>query len=250
MMGSRDSGATPGGRRGRVLVFVVVPVLLNLVLMVLYFGPWELGSRIIAPALPRMRWDSWREFGLLESLQNLYLLTIVVCGLVVAWRSDRRWQKWLGAVVAVGSAFVLLEEIDFGLHYYEFLSGSLKPEDATRNLHNLGDNLSSFKLAMNLGAGVLFVLVPILGWRLRRRSSLVAYLSTDLWYLLAFVIMLAASALAHPLEDAGLGNDSLSGNMSEFREHNIYYLALVYFLDLFFCRVPPKGSRRSGPDPT
>jgi hypothetical protein len=226
-------------RQRRLVVFVGLPVVLNTVLMALYFGPWELGSRIVAPAVPGMRWDSWREFGLLESLQNLYLLAVVVCALVSLVRARHPWQKWLAALVAMGSAFVLLEEIDFGLHYYEFLSGTLKPEDATRNLHNLGGNLSYFKLAMNAGAGVLFVVVPLVARRWRERSPVVAYLSTDGWYLLAFAIMLAASTLAHGLDDLGLGNDSLSGNMSEFREHNIYYLALVYFVDLFLRRVPP-----------
>jgi hypothetical protein len=229
----------PRQRRFHLLAFVVAPLLLNGALIALFFGPWELGGRIVAPAVRFLEWDSWREFGLLENLQNLYLLVIVIAGVVFARRAQRPWQRWFGVIVAVGSTVVLLEEIDYGLHYYELIVGHTVLPEGSRNLHNFRDNLGYFKLAMNAGAALLFLLIPAVTYPYRERVPVVGYLRTNAWYVITFGIAILVSTVAHALDDAGLGNNSLSGNMSEFREHNVYYLAMVYFVDVFFHRVPP-----------
>ncbi len=228
-------------RRNRLrwLGFILVPLGINALLLGLYFTPWAPGQQLVAPSMPSLSSNSGREFGLLESLQNLYLLVIVGAALLFAWRWRNPWQCAFGLVVALGAGFVLLEEIDYGLHYYEYLSGRLLPHYTPRNLHNLGDNLRWFKLAMDGGMVLLFCLIPLATYRFRERSPLVGYLRTNCWYLAGVVLFLLLSRLAHLLDDIGLGNGNLHQNIGEFREHNVYYLAMLYFLDLFLRRPAP-----------
>jgi hypothetical protein len=58
-----------------------------------------------------------------------------------------------------------LEEIDYGLHYYDGLAGVSRERMGTRNLHNIGQATGGIKAVADAGMAVLFVVIPLAGRR-------------------------------------------------------------------------------------
>lgn len=220
----------------KLAVYVFVPAAICGLLMAMYFSGVEWLQRLVSPAMPGMHRGMGREFGLLENLQNVYLLAIIViCAVALkrkTWKPER--IAWV-ALLAV-TVFVLLEEIDYGLHYYEYAMGIERMDAAQiRNLHNQGDATDMMKLAVDVGTGVLFVVMPLAF--VRSQKPLVRYVTPSLWYLLTVLVMVGTSKLAHGLNDAGFGKGgTISQNISEFRELSIYYIFMVYLFDVAFLR--------------
>jgi hypothetical protein len=186
----------------KLLIFLAVPAVVNLLLIGMYYSGNTALQRIVSPDLPDREYD--REFGLLENLQNLLLLTIIAVGTAAAVRKRERWQRVLFAVIVAGATVVLLEEIDYGLHYYEYLRGVPTEEIAdVRGVHNV-ENVNDLKKAIDVGVALLFVVLPL---ALRRSNHpLVVYFRPTLWYTATLVLMVALSKLvAHPLENRGFG---------------------------------------------
>lgn len=225
--------------RTRLLVFVVVPVTTGLVLQAMYFSGVAALEQLIVPEMEGMHLNTWREFGLLESLQNLLLLGIIGVAVAGVLRVSARWQKAVFGVIAAFAAFIFLEEIDYGLHYYEYVSG-IESESAaeSRNWHNVGKRTSIMKRLVDAGAVLWFFVVPLATARVR--APKVRYFLPSRWYAVTVVCAWLLSELAHLLNDAGLNPDgNIRSNISEFREINTYYLPLVYLSELVFVRDWP-----------
>ncbi len=211
-------------------VFVLLPLGVSAGLIFGYFSGVEWLQNLVAPG-----WN--REFGLLESLQHLLLLGCVVLAALLA-RGERRGIWRIGfALVALGSLFVFLEELDYGLHYYEALAGVPEAERASvRGLHNLrtsgGSEIATLiKRASDAAMILLFVLLPFIGPRLRL-GSLGALIPRRPFALL-MIVALCISNFAHYLDDAGWPhNSSLGSAMGEFRELLVYYVAFLYLAGL------------------
>ena len=121
MPGVRNSSGTdrPFGP-ARIIIFFILPLGLGLGLLGMYFSSNLVLQRLVSPKLPPLNVDLWREFGLLESLQVLFLLAIVAISTVAVFRKKTRLERTGFLVIALVSLFVLLEETDYGLTYVAY----------------------------------------------------------------------------------------------------------------------------------
>lgn len=229
--------------RHRVWAHLLIPTLVSAVLMAFYFsGSWTL-QQIVAPTIDGLPLYSWREFGVLEMFQNLVLLAIVAYLARSVFAAGKWWLGVSFALLAAGFVFVLLEEIDYGMHFLAFFGGedaSLHPDEWSRNVHNRvtdeGVQYSSYmKTAATATLAIWFLLAPfLLG---KRRERWIRLLVPSRWAAATVVLIVLLSRLAHLLDQSGLSyiNGSpgnLEYNISEFRELNMYYLFLLYFAEL------------------
>lgn len=257
----------------KIFVYLLIPVLLTGFLMAMYFSGNIVLQRLVSPKLPPLTPDAWREFGLLENLQNLLLLSLVAVAILGAVRKAIRGEKVLWLLVAAGALFVFLEEIDYGTHFSDFLATSEEfewcapmddwtPELVSQidfvqepaNLHNQPGLNKAFKRTGDALILVLFVVVPLLALRIRKPWF--RYCAPDTYAVFAVAAMVLLSSLTHYLGDLDTeavraaqeaGNfhrelGSISKNLSEFRELNFYYLLLVYCADVVFMRRSPAAA--------
>lgn len=218
---------------------VLFPAVVSLVLAAMYFAGVQSLQNIVAPTLENMPAYSWREFGALELLQNFVLLCVFFyllrCLFLVKGLAERVYVGLFAALML----FVFLEEIDYGTHLLEVVSGqpgSLSAEGWDRNLHNRtlpsGEQVASYlKLGGNIVVMAGFVLAPLIGADSRNRTA--RLLVPSRWVIATVALTIAIARLAHVLDDAGFGIiDGVQGNLhlniSEFRELGMYYLFLVY----------------------
>lgn len=247
---TEGAGAGPGAgaRRGpeglstggKLCAYLLVPGGLSLALLGAYFyGPGWL-REIVAPSYNR-------EFGLLENLQNLFLLAICWTAARTLARAPRSLEGAVMALVLAGAVFLLLEEIDYGVHYYEYLQGlPVGAHRGFRNVHNVGNNSSLIKTASHGVLLLWFAVFPLaLG---RSRHPLVRYFVPPLWLLGTLGCVQAAGALGRALSNLQAGAHPLSHSMSEFTELITYYLGLLYVLVLSHRRLG--GGPAEGPPPS
>lgn len=181
----------------------------------------------VRPLMNLVALPGQREYGVLENLQNLFLILIAVR----AWRAARREasprMRLAARGLAVFAVFVLMEELDWGDHYYRSITGQKYIEGELFNLHNKGDVTSWTKRIVDLGVVVGFVLVPVF-FRDRLPARLRPWVP-DPHSVLTLLAGLVASRSAHWLEDNGWpNNEALRSNISEFREVFLYWLAWLY----------------------
>lgn len=220
--------------RRRLVLYVVAPALVVGGCVALYFSgvPWM-------QTLASPRWQ--RELGLVENIQNALLIGIAV----LCWRAARGERTararigWRG--VALLALFLLLEEIDYGDHFWRALRGmpGRPPDETPINLHNRGNLTTVLKRGTDLVFTLWFGLLPFLSSRLPR--SWRPWLASR-WSLLTLLTGVGLSSLAHRLDDAGVAqNGALRGNISEFREMTTYWVLALYLGELW--------RRRRGPVP-
>ena len=218
---------------------VVLPGIISLLLMAMYFSGNAYLQNIVAPSIEGVPLFSAREFGALEILQNFFLLCIVFYSVRCFYAATGAWIKLVALLLVFISAFTFLEEIDYGAHFVEYITGeygSLDQENWNRNWHNkIGpdgvQNVSYVKLATNIAMMAGFVLAPLLLSSVRNRT--IRLLVPSKWMILTVILIVLLSLLAHSLDDAGYSfiddrPGNLHKNVSEFRELNMYYLFLLY----------------------
>ncbi|MDJ0976505.1 MAG: hypothetical protein QNJ98_18750 [Planctomycetota bacterium] len=229
---SPDSGTTR-----TVLVHVALPAGVLLALVGMYFSGSHVLQEAVAPAVNR-------EFGILETLQHLLLVAFGILVARLAWRAPRGIERVLFSVATAGAIFMFLEEIDYGLHYYEALAGVDPADRATvRNLHNIrrgsGDELADIiKKAGDLLVLVWFVVLPLIAPRLK--SPLLRRLAPSRWLIATVAVAFLASRLAHAIGDTGAPtNGALDKALGEFRELGTYYAWTLYAFALHKKAPPP-----------
>lgn len=218
---------------------VVLPGVLSLLLMAMYFSGNLYLQNIVAPSMKNVPLFSSREFGALELLQNFFLLCIVFYSIRCLLAAKEVLVKLVAFSLILISVFTFLEEIDYGAHIVEYFTGeygSLAQETWNRNWHNKVNssgvqNVSYLKLAANIGILSGFVLAPLFLSSVRNR--VIRILVPSRWMIATVVLIVLLSMLAHYLEDAGYSvigesTGNLYKNVSEFRELNMYYLFLLY----------------------
>jgi hypothetical protein len=223
----------------KLLLFIVLPSCLNIALIGLYFSGYTFAQQIAAPSVHGLPFRSWREFGLVEQLQNVFLLTIVVMFVINCARDDIA-EKAMFLVGTLVILFLLLEEIDYGIHFYEYYVGHAADiANESRNWHNKNmagkTNVAYLKKIVDLTMVFWFVLMPIVSQKFN--FAWLQKLIPSLWFLAGFAISLLFASLAHYLQDLSLDvidgvKGNLAGNISEFRETTNYYLYLLYALQL------------------
>lgn len=226
-----------------VYVYIIIPAAVSILLTFLYFSGVPALQQIMAPTIPSLQSDSWREFGLLESLQNICLFLIVIFAAMGAVKKRSMYEKGFAVVIALAALFVFLEEIDYGLHYYEFITGTVQVMPGHRNWHNQGEGMSyarRLKPVVDALMICLFVVFPLTLQKVKH--PLVQYLLPSRWFVAFALIIIVSSNLAHILDDAGYGiingiKGNLSrGDISEFRELYMYYGYMIYVYGLVFWK--------------
>lgn len=218
--------------------FIIIPVFINLVCIGLYFSGIEFAQQIIAPTIAWLPNDSWREFGLLEQLQNFYLLIMLAILLIAVINRTRLIEKLFFGLITAVILFIFLEEIDYGLHFYEFFNEEYSGIKV-RNWHNQEtdnkQNVSSLKKVADIIMVIWFVILPL--FKNKINNGLIKSMIPSCWFISAFIITIIMTKSAHFLDhndysiiDGVPGN--LSGNISEFKEANNYYLFLLYVIQL------------------
>ncbi|MGI9264400.1 MAG: hypothetical protein ACR2QU_05695 [Gammaproteobacteria bacterium] len=206
-------------------VYWVFPALVVAGLMAMYFSGIDWLRQAVAPRVNR-------EFGLLENIQHLILIAILVLAIRSIRSSTVRLRRSMFIVICVVTSWMFLEEVDYGLHWWELIVGTPPEERAVfRNLHNIGGTTQDIKFVGNTIMILLFVVLPFVGrksgwewWRFFRPSR---------YLVITAVVTFFLARLAHYLADQGFYPDGpISSNISEFREVMVYYVWLVYFYAL------------------
>ena len=145
-------------------IFVIIPLLINGLFLGLYFSGVGGLQQVVAPTINWLPQNSWREFGLLEQLQNLLLLAVLTILVLGAFRKTGVLDKGIMVAGSIVFLFLFLEEIDYGINFYEYLTGG-DSGIRLRNWHNQESdgqqNISRFKQIMDgmmcyrAGLGVL-----------------------------------------------------------------------------------------------
>lgn len=227
--------------RKKIIIYFIAPLAVSLILIGMYFSGVETLQRIITPHMPDLHPNSAREFGLLENLQNVLLLAMCAMAFMGVRRQTQRVGKAAMAALGIFSAFILLEETDYGLHLYEWIMDVPPGEHAEdRNLHNVGDRTSRTKQIVDVGMVIFFLIMPFA--LAKSRKPLVRYLAPDRFSTLTIVCMFIVRTLAHELNDRGFGEGGgIVKNISEFRELVTYYVFTLYVFEIAIGRTPPGG---------
>ena len=209
----------------------------------MYFSGVPQLRSIVAPAYSR-------EFGLLENTQNAILLAVVfmaVCGL----RRAQALTERLGfSMLCAAAAFLFLEEINYGEHFWNFLTGQSlhAPRGQEFNLHNK-ISTSPTKSVANLILLLFFVILPL---AVRERSpAWLRFIAPPRLLIVTVMLSVAVSRYAHYLDNTNADTaHALGSNIAEFREAFTYYIGLVYVHTLVFRRRWPGWRDELTPRPT
>lgn len=220
-------------------LYWIFPSLVIGTLIALYYSQNVDLQAIVSPKPPQNR-----EFGWLEYFQNIVLITILVIIGIGLKRAEFKRQKIFLCIMGLGMLFMLMEEIDYGLHYIEYLEGrSYEEQRQVRNLHNQGDNTDRLKRISDAILLFVFLVAP---WVVRPHwNRWVVYFTPTRLFTLSVISMVLLSETAHSLQDNGYGvsNGSegpLSSNVSEFRELFVYWVWLLYFHCLILRKQWPE----------
>ncbi len=181
---------------------------------------------------------SWREFGIVEQGQNILLF--ITTGLLLKESIVRThiYEKIILVSGFIVFLFLFLEEMDYGIHFYEYFFG--ETGITHRNWHNQKEsgghqNIRKFKQITDSIIFLAFVVLPLL--KNKNLVKPIKHLIPSRWFIAGFVIAIIASRIAHGLEDYSFSviNGAVGGltnNISEFRETSCYYFFMLYALHL------------------
>ncbi len=227
-------------------IYWILPVIVLIpCILIFFYNPGGL-SKFIAPEFNR-------EFGILENLQ----LVLLTGAFIVALRGIRvkrqKAEKLACKLLAIGAVFLFLEEIDYGLHYYEYIIGKTKAEvdyqiavqHQVRNIHNIGKMNSIIKFLVYLCIAVLFVVMPLLPKKFLHKHRWIEYFSPSRYFIGTAMAMLILNQVVQYLNTIFYDqNIALAGNASEFEEVMIYYICLLYLWEMI-SKPLPKAVQKS-----
>jgi len=234
----------------QLVKFILIPASINLLCIALYFSGIKFAQQIVAPTVPWLLENSWREFGLLELLQNVVLLAILFLLLRAIKSHTLVLEKVFFALASSVVLFIFLEEIDYGLHFYELISGE-HSERVIRNWHNEEtnnkQNVRYLQKAANVLMAIWFVVLPL--FKNKINNPFFRSFIPSRWFIGTFLVGVLISQLAHFLSKNDFAiiegiQGNLKGNTtSEFRELNNYYLYLLYTIQLVSLKVVPQEKK-------
>ena len=223
--------------RARLIRYGLIPLLTGLTLVAAYFSG-------VDPLMNLVARRGQREYGAVENLQNLLLILIAVRAWRAAGLETAPRMRYLGRALSVFAVFVLMEELDWGDHYYRSLTGKQYVEGELFNLHNKGEVNEWTKRIVDAGLVIGFALVPLF-LASRFPARLQAWIP-DRHSVLTLVTSLLVSKTAHLLEDGGWPNNgAFRNNISEFREIFVYWLAWLYLGEIVLRRRMAQGLQGS-----
>lgn len=206
------------------LVFWALPTGILLALAAMYFSGHSTLMWLVAPEINR-------ELGLLESFQHLLLLIMAILLARHAWRSGIPGERKLFALVAAGTTFVFLEELNYFTHYWWAINGWDWSTRPSVSVHNQGDLSDIFKDLGDIFLVVFFVIFPLAAAKVE--NVWVKYLRPSRMFILSLLAAVLTSELVHFLDDNHPPqNNYLLGAFGEFREFFIYWIWLLYSWNL------------------
>lgn len=218
----------------RHIHYWLAPTIVTLVFIFIYFYNWWGLSEVLAPRFNR-------EFGIVENLQLAILVAIGIKAVKCFKYAQLTILKWLFAIVVLGTIVLFLEEIDYGLHFFDLAAGKSQTDilverqqhNTIRNIHNQGSLTSVLKMTGYVVIAILFVIIPLLSQKLFRKDALIHLLLPSKWMIATIAAMFICNQVALYLSNSlTLINDSLSGNFSEFEETFTYYIFWLYITEL------------------
>lgn len=221
-------------------IYWILPTAFTLLCILLYFFNPAGTASIVSPEFNR-------EFGLLEMTQKALIIVVFILALKAAKRTVNKYEKFLLVFIALASIFILLEEIDYGLHYYELIKGQ-RHNITVRNIHNNGKITSWFKAAAYVFLALFFVVLPAMSKYTQRRFPLINFLSPSFKIVPALISLILLNQLAFYFYEQNVHqNRSLDGNVSEFEELMIYYIVMLYVREIVQTAKPfpyPMSTRK------
>lgn len=201
------------------------PLIISFILMMFYFqGPdW----------LQELAASSYnREFGLVENIQNAFLLFTVYLAFRLLSIRHSGWLR-IGHLLIVSTAiFVFLEEIDYGHHYINYLNGAdAKQHSINHNIHNLPEVNNQLRLIFYIIIAIFIIILPY--FQSSGLPSFLAHFVSDIRIqltVLAFPVISKMAGIFNNLSH--FTNMALNGNISEFEELALYYLFMLYVYKL------------------
>lgn len=203
----------------------IFPLIVGTVLVLMNYSGISVFTTIISPPINR-------EFGLLEHLQ----LVIIAISLIYSLKSIRLKSFWLEKLAYIGLAsfflLLFLEEIDYGIHYYEyFIKGVTEDKSIVRNFHNQGNNNYYLRQASYAVMVLMFVLLPLLKSKIKIR--LLKHFCAHHFLVYSFMVYLFIGQLSRWLPRWGMEvNESLRGNHQEFEELILYYIIFLFIYEM------------------
>ena len=226
-----------------IYLFIIIPICSNCILLGLYYSGIKELQQIIAPTIDFLAVRSWREFGLVELLQNICLLSTFAIFFNAFIKRESKAEKMFFLPLSLIFLFLFVEEIDYGMHVYELIKGEYSGVSNT-NLHNLeigkhdyGHYLKQF---VDLTTIIWFMILPILANKIK--TPIIKCLIPTHYFIAGFFLTFVYSQVAHSLEGRNFGvingvDGNMVGNISEFRELNTYYLYFLYGLQIIRSRL-------------
>ncbi|MGB1581317.1 MAG: hypothetical protein ACPHER_07405 [Nevskiales bacterium] len=209
-------------------IFWMLPSAYCLLIMALYFSGNHALIDWVTPRTMTYPWSDYgdRELGLLENAQHLLILGCIFV-LIKGWPSLVHWLQKLGVGVALlVLTFMFCEEIDYGTHYWDFITGAAQFEGDV-NYHNTSKNTNRMKQIADLGMVIWLVILPLIA--ARSKNPWLRYFAPTRMFFFTVIAAVCVSKFAHYLDDAGYAiRHSLSNNISEYRELFTYYTWLLY----------------------
>ena len=210
--------------------YLWLPLMVMVPLICFYFSevPWMV--EIVCP-------DANREYGLLENLQALLLIVIIWVCIKAAIKKEWRLEKIAFGLLAAFGIFVFLEEINYGGHYLEYLTGDrhtfLKEWTGHYNVHNRGNNDKIMKRSVYGIMGIIFIVLPYIKDKLQ--NPLIEYISPKKAIVYTAVLTIVVEVTNRTLIATGICKDAGLGiNIGEFSELMIYYIFLLYLWEIVF----------------
>ena len=213
----------------------------NLLFIGFYFSGIPALHALIVPTIEGLHPSQHREFGIMEWTQNLFLLAIVVLSAQQVFSRTLLVERILFLVGFLCTLVILLEELDYGIHFWEFFTGETA-KVKVRNWHNQWvdgtENATRLKSINDAVMLLGFLLLPLLRFipAVDRLLGRFLFLPSRSFFFLSLAAVLC-SRVAHVLDDQGIGiitgdQGSLYQSIGEFRETSVYYIYLMYVLDL------------------
>ncbi|MGI9542337.1 MAG: hypothetical protein ACR2MX_03705 [Cyclobacteriaceae bacterium] len=221
----------------------VFPISLLGLLMFFFFSKIPLLVELVNPKMNR-------EWGLLENIQLVIIAVMIGLSIYALRRKKHVLQKWGFGLIAVFAVFILLEEIDYAAHFREYLTGSkesyLDELVGTKNIHNYAPNTAKiFKRSVYVLMLIIFIVAPL--FKTTSKSNIISYLIPEPKIVITAVLTILVEIIARllvPLTDLKLVD--LTMDIGEFSEIMVYYLFLIYLIQLVFNKQWPLNASLNG----
>jgi len=157
----------------------------------------------------------------------------VLCA-VSARREPSLRGRLAWSAIALLACLVLLEEVDYGMHWYRAWNDI--PYDGANNvnLHNTGRWTKRIMILVDTVTVAAFAIAPFL---VRYLPPRLRPFVPSAYSVFTLLVIVATGNLARALERNGWHHSgSLTGNFSEFREVFTYWLAFLYLREVSLRR--------------